>query len=90
MTNQIDFSKPYWFYLSPDVYVAEVFEEAKLLLYHTCTGGKLEVEHQSCILLIREVYKPGNLGVIKLPILKSDNTELIAFIKLLLSWKWEG
>lgn len=81
MTNQIDFSKPYWFYLSPDVYVAEVFEEAKLLLYHTCTGGKLEVEHQSCILLIREVYKPGNLGVIKLPILKSDNTELIAFIK---------
>ncbi|ERI88320.1 hypothetical protein HMPREF1981_00704 [Bacteroides pyogenes F0041] len=90
MTGQTDFSKPYWFYLSSDVYVSDNKEETKMLLYHTRTGEQLEINQPNSIRLIKEVYEPDNLGVVKLPVLKPDKQDLMDFIETVMKMKMGG
>ncbi len=81
MTNKTDFSKPYWFYLTSDVHVSYNLEQTKMLLYHTRTGKEFEVNHKNSIQLVKDVYEPDNLGVIKLPEIKANNQELTEFVE---------
>lgn len=90
MKAQTDFSKPNWFYLSPDIYISENKEGTKMLLYHTRTGEQLEVSQSNSMRLIRDVYEPDNLGVVKLPMLKSDKQDLIDFIETTIKLKMGG
>lgn len=90
MIGQTDFSKPYWFYLSSDVYVSGNKEETKMLLYHTITGEYIEINQSNIIRLIKDVYDPNNLGVVKLPGLDSDKQDLISFIETVIKLKMGG
>lgn len=90
MTGQVDFSKPYWFYLSSEVYISENKAGSKILLYHTQSGENIEVCHPSCIHLIKAVYESSNLGVVRLPSLTSDKQELVDFIETVMLLKMGG
>lgn len=90
MTNKTDFSKPYWFYLSPKVYVSQSKADTKMLLYNTSTGEHFEVIHKNCIELIKEVYKPDNLGVVKLPVISTDNQNLTDFVETVIKLDMGG
>jgi pseudo-rSAM protein len=90
MAHDIDFSKPYWFYISPDVYVLYNGDETVMLLYHTKTGKYLEIDHPSCIQLIKDVYKPKNLGVVKMFLSEAKDLQLISHIKAIIEHKMGG
>lgn len=90
MISQIDFLKTYWFYLFSDVYVSYNKEQTNMLLYNTCTGQRLEVNSKSCISLIKDVYKPDNLGVAKVSLKNTNDQELIEFIDEIIKLKMGG
>lgn len=66
MATKIDVSKKYWFYLSSDVYVSHNEDDKKVLLYNTKTGEYLETGNPLLIRIVKEVYIPKNLGVIRI------------------------
>ena len=90
MKNKIDFYKPYWFYLSSDVYVSYNLEQTKMLLYHTHTGKEFEVNDKNSIELVKDVYEPDNLGVIKFPEIKANNQELTVFVENIIKLRMGG
>lgn len=90
MTNKIDFSKSYWFYLSPKTYVSQSKAEKKMLLYNTSNGEQFEVNCENCIQLIKEVYKPDNFGVVKLPVINAENQNLTDFIETIIKLNMGG
>ncbi|WP_044265453.1 TIGR04150 pseudo-rSAM protein [Bacteroides timonensis] len=55
-------AKNYWFALKSYVYVE--FKEKNILIYDTKHGNRIEAVQAKVITLIKEMYKPGNLGVI--------------------------
>lgn len=90
MANSFDFSKPYWFYISREVYVSSNGSGKMMLLYHTNTGEYIETSENSCILLVNEVYKPDNLGVVKLHLKTNIETDLTIFIENIIKHKMGG
>ena len=57
-------AKNYWFALKSYVYVE--FKEKNILIYDTKHGDRIETVHERVITLIKEMYEPGNLGVISI------------------------
>lgn len=90
MKSSFDFSKPYWFYISRQVYVSSNKSNTIMLLYDTTTGAHLETSENSCILLVKEVYKPDNLGVVKLHLKTTIETELTTFIESIIKHRMGG
>jgi len=71
--------KNYWFSLQSHIYVK--FEEDSMLLYNTQSGDYLETDNNNVILLIKELYKPENLGVTLFDVEKQENPIFSSFVR---------
>jgi pseudo-rSAM protein len=67
-----------WFTLSKDVYVSFNSPD-QLLLYNTSNGKSLIVSNSNSIVLVNNIYKPSNLGVIDIENLILDQ-EMLDFL----------
>ncbi len=82
MKNKIDLSKSYWFYISSDVYISYSKNDTTVLLYHTKTGEYLETDNTLLIQMVKEIYIPKNLGVIKIDCI--TNVELASILEVII------
>ena len=70
--------KDYWFSLKSNVYVE--FKEKEILLYSTQNGNHIKTSINENISLIKEMYLPENLGVIRLYKTKLTDSDINNFV----------
>lgn len=90
MKNDIDYSKPYWFYISSDIYVSYKKDNSVILLYHTKTGEYLEINNLKFIQTAKDIYCPQNLGVVKIQLNSKEDLELAYIIMTIIAHKMGG
>ena len=71
--------KEYWFSLKSHIYVE--FKSDNILLYNTKNGGYKDVISKEAIDLISQLYKPENLGVVKIDKKMQLKTGIMTFVE---------
>ncbi|MDR2916913.1 MAG: TIGR04150 pseudo-rSAM protein [Tannerella sp.] len=72
-------SDEYWFFLYDLVYVS--FEDkTNVLLYNTSNGKRLLNNKKDCIQIVKDIYIPANLGVVKITQQQLTKPEIYSFI----------